>query len=715
VPQTHRLDSTSPVLYNGYMIPRARQNLPLEGQVTSRLAMVYGGIVCVCLVLVSCRSALDTSAPGASDVLPTPALATIHVMSTPEGASIYLDDALQGTTPNAFVVLAGQHRLRLEKVGYAARVVDLALQPGREVVVCEQMRDDVPPRIEMASVPTVVRPGRALRISASAVDNEAVVGMALLVDGHRALEVGEASLHYTVDTNILGTGWHTLVVEARDSAGNVTSEEVVFELLAPTMTPGPTATELRGPTLLATATSPPTVAPTPTTLPAARASPAPTAVATQALAPYVESPVSLIWDEIALSIYAYQQALDYDAEHTDHPYPLLDRDRVGPLEERKYRVLRMRNEYLELTLMPDLGGRIYQCRFLPTGQDLFYNNRAIKPTHWGPVDQGWWLAVGGIEFCLPVDEHGYLTAEPWNLEEIPRPDGSALATMSIVERSRNIQARVDVSLRPGESGFRIRTALHNPGAEAKSLQYWINAMLSPGSHGVGPSLRFYYPTSEVVVHSSGDPSAPGAHEAMPWPMYDGRDMSLYANWSDWLGFFAPNLRAPFTAIYDEEAELGMVRVFPPGIARGVKLFGFGPHFGDAGVYTDDGSQYVEMWGGLTPTFWDYAVLEPHTTIAWEESWYVISHSGGPSLATAEGMLCVVRDKDHLDITVASPAEHRWVLRGARGDQQIAEEGFVVRPDTPFYTGIDLPAGTDDDLVVTVEDPATGRVILSHAV
>ncbi|MEE8121356.1 MAG: hypothetical protein V3T55_07485, partial [Anaerolineales bacterium] len=57
-----------------------------------------------------------------------------------------------------------------------------------------------------------------VRVSASAVDNEAVVGMALLVDGHLALEVGEASLHYTVDTNTLGPGWHMLVVEARDGA-----------------------------------------------------------------------------------------------------------------------------------------------------------------------------------------------------------------------------------------------------------------------------------------------------------------------------------------------------------------------------------------------------------------------------------------------------------------------------------------------------------------
>jgi len=707
------LDSRPILPYNAGMIQRMSQRARSEGQVVARPAMAWAGLVYVCLVLVSCASTSGTPREQASNLLSTPELATLHVVSVPDGAAIFLDNVPRGRAPSAFVVLAGRYALRLEKKGYAPHLEELTLQPGHEIVVRVEMRENVPPRIEMGTIPAAIGLGDALEVSASAQDNVGVAGMALLVDGRLVREVSGAFLWHTLDMRALSPGSHTLTVEAHDGENNVARQSAAFEVLAPTITPGATATEQPEATeLLSSVTV--TVPPSATSPPSAALSPTPAVSPTQAAVPLAESPVSVAWDELLISTYAYQQALYTDSQNAGHPYPLLDPERVGPPELSRYRVLRMRNEYLELTLMPELGGRIYQCRFLPTGQDLFYNNRVIKPTRWGPEDQGWWLAVGGMEFCLPVDEHGYLTAEPWNLELTRHTDGSATAVMAIVERSRNIKAWVDISLRPREAGFRIRTTLHNPGPEAQSLQYWINAMLSPGSHGVGSSLRFYYPASEVVVHSSGDSSLPGAHATMSWPEYGGRDLSAYANWKNWLGFFAPDLSAPFTAVYDQDSQLGLVRVFPSSIARGAKLFGFGLHFGDVGMYTDDGSQYVEMWGGLTPTFWDYALLEPQSTIVWEETWYVISQCGGPALATADAVLSVAQSDDHLDVTVASPGEHRWVLRIVRGEEQVAEEAFAVRPDAPFRIRIQLPAGNPDGrVVVSIEDVATRRVILSH--
>ena len=80
--------------------------------------------------------------------------------------------------------------------------------------------------------------------------------------------------------------------------------------------------------------------------------------------------VEATWGERTISTYAYEQALYTDPDKAGHPYPLLHHDRVGPPEPRTYEVVLLRNEYLELTVLPELGGRIYQCRFLPTGQDL---------------------------------------------------------------------------------------------------------------------------------------------------------------------------------------------------------------------------------------------------------------------------------------------------------------------------------------------------------
>jgi len=197
-------------------------------------------------------------------------------------------------------------------------------------------------------------------------------------------------------------------------------------------------------------------------------------------------------------------------------------------------------------------------------------------------------------------------------------------------------------------------------------------------------------------------------------MYDGRDMSHYANWRDWLGFFAPNLSAPYTAVYDDATALGMVRVFPPEAAKGSKLFGFGLGFGDSQVYTDDGSQYVEMWGGLSPTFWDDVSLAPGASISWSETWYAIAGTGGPTVAGGEGTLSVGRDGAALHVAVGAIGERRWTLHVLQGERVLATRAMVVRPDAAYHDTLILDSVPETDAVTVRVEDARGQVVLSCA-
>lgn len=118
---------------------------------------------------------------------------------------------------------------------------------------------------------------------------------------------------------------------------------------------------------------------------------------------------------ISIRSYVYephlQQALD---TQRGVRYLWLDRAIYGePSAEtvvlRPFRAVILENAYLQLTILPGLGGRIYECIFKPTGQNIFYRNEVLKPTSWGPLtrEQNWWLAAGGMEWAFPVDEHGY--------------------------------------------------------------------------------------------------------------------------------------------------------------------------------------------------------------------------------------------------------------------------------------------------------------------
>jgi hypothetical protein len=237
-------------------------------------------------------------------------------------------------------------------------------------------------------------------------------------------------------------------------------------------------------------------------------------------------------------------------------------------------------------------------------------------------------------------------------------------------------------------------------------------MLAPGGIAPGDDVRFYYPTSRAVVHSTGDPTLPEPGEEMSWPRYGDRDFSDYAQWRAWLGVFVPELEAPWTAIVNATDKIGMVRVSTSDVVRGNKLFAFGPDF-DTSAYTDDGSRYVEMWSGLTPTFRETARLEPGETVSWVEDWYPIAGCPGIVSATARGALYAEARPSGLSVAVMAPRRERWTLVTTQEGHDLQRIPLVTAPDEPFDTYVDLGNPAAPVLVQILDD--AGREVISHVV
>jgi hypothetical protein len=384
--------------------------------------------------------------------------------------------------------------------------------------------------------------------------------------------------------------------------------------------PSPTPTSSMVPTRSPAALSTPTALPSstvlvtdaPTQTPTSSAEPTPSPTATP------EPTVAIREDTVTIATYQYRQALSTTG---GLPYPQLDHGRVGPPLPVTYRLVVLENECLQLSVMPELGGRIYQCVHKPTGQPIFYNNAVVKPTHWGPVEMGWWLAAGGMEWAFPVEEHGYLSAEPWDSATQRRDDGGAAVTVTNLEKTRNLKASVSISLLPEACGFDVSPRIENLGQQPQTYQFWLNAMLAPGG-AVPPQTRFLVPAQRAIVHSSGDDSLPGPGGELPWSP-EGR-LATYANWpTSWLGLFFAPLLSDTVEVHNEAAGIGVQREFDASITPGLKLFAFGAGF-DPSTYTDDGSRYVELWGGVTPDFWTHAALGPGEVVAWSERWRVVT-------------------------------------------------------------------------------------------
>jgi hypothetical protein len=373
-------------------------------------------------------------------------------------------------------------------------------------------------------------------------------------------------------------------------------------------------------------------------------------------------------------------------------YYRFDRSRYDPgrVENRTFTLVVLENDYLKLTILPELGGRIYQAIFKPTGHNMFYQNPVLKPSPWGPAEMGWWLAVGGMEWCLPVEEHGYEWGVPWHYAIDQRADGVTV-TVWDTDAADRLRARIAITLLDGEALFRVTPTLENPTGQPIDYKFWLNGMLAPGgANAPSAELRILMPTDQVTVHSTGDPRLPGAWVGISWPVYNGVDWSRLGNWRQWFGFFQrPQAAGDFQAVYDQGYDEGAVRTYDSRVAQGAKFFAFG--WGTQAIqpdlYTDDRSGYVEMHGGVAPTFADTRRLEAGQHITWDERWYPVAGLGGLTWANADVALAIQSAADGTSLGVATTrlrSNVRVMLLRRSDDAILLDETVAqVAPGQPY--------------------------------
>ncbi len=381
-------------------------------------------------------------------------------------------------------------------------------------------------------------------------------------------------------------------------------------------------------------------------------------VRTEAPTPPPTDAVSVREDSITLRVYPYESFQRDEIDRTYNiAYKQFDISAYSAASRvpiaRIFKTVNVENEYLRLTLLPELGGRLYQVIYKPTGQTIFYNNAVLKPTPWGPEQQGGWLAIGGLEWALPVDEHGYEWGTPWKYSV----NGSTV-TLWDSDASDRVRARISITLPPHAAYFVVHPHVENGTRATVPIQFWINAMLALNGKQIAGDTEFILSTPQIFVHSTGNdwipndniPAATAKTPAnpLPWHIVAGRDLAYYKNWENYLGVFATAQSANFTGAYDHTNELGIARVFPHERVPGVKLFAWGPKFDGRDLFTDDGGEYFELWGGLPRTFWSYqqAPFAPGEVREWDEYWIPFARTGGLSGASRQAVLYLDVDATH---------------------------------------------------------------------
>jgi hypothetical protein len=429
--------------------------------------------------------------------------------------------------------------------------------------------------------------------------------------------------------------------------------------------------------------------------------------------------------EISLPTYPYSPflaattdpALDYPAFAFDGQAYEASGPRPAP---KTYKLLMLENPYLRVGILPELGGRVYECVFKPTGANEFYANPVIKPTQWGPAappnapGANWWLGAGGLEWSFPVEEHGYEFGTAWGYDHASLPDGGVMITVYTQTGPEKPYAVVDIILPPDTAYFVVQPRLVNPLGAPWRFKWWSNAMLAPGRpNTVSPDLRFVVPATEMTVHSTGDASLPQAGQALSWPVANGRDLSRLGNWQNYLGAFSrPAAGGGFAAVYDPRLDEGMIRVYPAGVTKGLKIFApRGANGLDPALWTDDGSTYVELHVGLEPTFAEWHELGPGEDVTWSEFWYPVAGIGGLTHANDRAALSLVPagGKLRAGLFPTTPVTGRATIT-LEGASPVTLD-VQMSPAQPFLADLVLPDGVSaaGQAAVTLVDAAGATV------
>ena len=302
-----------------------------------------------------------------------------------------------------------------------------------------------------------------------------------------------------------------------------------------------------------------------------------------------------------------------------YPYPRNDRI-DDPKRPRTFRALFLENEYLRVTVLPELGGHVYSAYDKLNDREVFYRMSELKPKAlgrrgaWGPV---------GIEFNFP-SSHSPTTLSRVDAVLRRNPDGSGSIVISDIERVSRMRWSIEISLRPGVNALEAVVTLHNRTALPHSYYYWANAAIP-----VDDNTRFVLPFESTHGHG-----LPG--KGSTWPVRNGVDLSWRRNIKHTMGVFAHGCREDFFGAYNVAQDCGVVHVADYRLLPGKKMFDWGT--GPQGVRkgnefsTKDGA-YAELQAGLFEHQPSYEVLDPHRIVGFREMWLPLHGMGVPSSPT----------------------------------------------------------------------------------
>ena len=352
-----------------------------------------------------------------------------------------------------------------------------------------------------------------------------------------------------------------------------------------------------------------------------------------------------------------------------YPYPLLD-DLGEEARTVRYRALVVENEYLRVTVLPELGGRIHSAVDKPTGQEVFHRNNVAKPGLIGL--RGAWIS-GGVEWNFPRRGHTVTTVSPVDARAVQEQDGSAVIWVGDLEQMTHMSWAVGIRLRPGCAAIETEIVLANRTPLPHPYYFWANAAVPARD-----DMRLMYPGTRAFTWGRRD---------MNWPVHEGKDLSRYTAFESANDVFIVDSLEDFFGAYYEESDFGVVHCADVHDSVGKKFFTWGTaHHAKvwASALTDRDGPYCEIQSGRFLTQAILRLMPPHFVERWVEWWYPVGGIGGFSWANREAAVRLACRDGQVECSLAVTRAHPYALvRLLAGGHTIHEQRADLSPERPL--------------------------------
>jgi tetratricopeptide (TPR) repeat protein len=381
-----------------------------------------------------------------------------------------------------------------------------------------------------------------------------------------------------------------------------------------------------------------------------------------------------------------------------YPYPFLDS--LGTEKTNKtWKAVYLENEYLKVTVLPELGGHVYQIFDKTLNRDIIYSNPVMKYAM--VALRGAWVS-GGIEWNFP-DGHTLTTVAPIDYVMRTEADGSAAVAIGDTERVQRMQWQIILRLRPGTRVLESEVTLNNRREVPGRYWYWSTA-----GAPAAPDLRFNYPMREAYPHAF--------WPVFKFPMEKGVDIGRFRDVPNFLSLFARDSKRDYFGVYYEQSDWGVVHVADHRELPGKKTWTWGTdENGDIWIdkLTDGGGQYVEFQGGRFETQMEHQFIAPHRVEHFFEYWFGVNKMGGAwNEATRDAAIRINSQGSRVTISIAANRRFSQAeFSVANGGKQVHTDHIDLDPTRVFTTTIDVPASRQPlELTLKSKD---GRVLLQY--